>query len=307
MKLRFLGNNIIYLCLSTLLLLVSFVITSTPIKSEETKTVLKKRDKVTSSLFPLLNENSSIPVVSAQGVIAVDLNSAVVMYEKNADLPLLPASTTKIMTALVSMDYFDPAQVIKVGNIKVIGQKMKLVPGERITIDNLLYGLLVYSANDAAEVLADSYPGGRSAFVEAMNTKAKELYLNNTMFSNPTGLDEPDHVSTARDMVRLSEVAMRNPQFANYVATKEITVKSVEGNFVHILKNINQLLGQVEGVVGVKTGWTEEARENLVTYVVRDNKKILIAALGSQDRFGETKELIEWLFKNYTWQDVAYY
>jgi len=97
---------------------------------------------------------------------------------------------------------------------------------------------------------------------------------------------------------------MKNPEFANIVGTKEITVKSIDGKIVHKLANVNQLLGKVPGVLGVKTGWTESARENLVTYIERDNHKIMIAVLGSQDRFGETKELINWIFANYSWQEV---
>src|SRR5205085_9676867 len=134
----------------------------------------------------------------------------------------------------------------------------------------LLYGLLVYSANDAAEVLAMEYPGGRDLFIQAMNLKAEELHLTQTHFNNPTGLDDEGHYSTARDMTFLGEVAMRDPFFSLVVGTKEKVVQSEDGKIVHRLKNINELLGVVDGVKGVKTGWTENARENLVTYVERD-------------------------------------
>jgi D-alanyl-D-alanine carboxypeptidase len=117
-------------------------------------------------------------------------------------------------------------------------------------------------------------------------------------------LDENGHYSTAKDLVRVAEVAMKNPRFAEIVGTKEIVAKSVDGKNLHKLVNINALLGNVEGVLGVKTGWTENARENLVTYLERDNHKIMIALLGSQDRFGETKEIIDWIFRNYQWREV---
>ena len=139
-----------------------------------------------------------------------------------------------------------------------------------------------------------------------MNQKAKDLNLKNTHFVNPTGLDADNHYSTARDMTRLSEIAMQNEKFAQIVKTKEKIVRSVDGKFVHYLTNINKLLGSVDGVLGIKTGWTEEARENLVTYIQRGNKRIFIALLGSQDRFGETKELIDWVFANYEWKSLAY-
>ena len=139
-----------------------------------------------------------------------------------------------------------------------------------------------------------------------MNAKDAELHLGRTRFANPAGLDGVGHFSTARDLIRLSEYAMRDPYFRQIVRTEEIAVASFDGRVVHKLKNINELLGKVDGVVGVKTGWTENARENLVTYIERDRKRLLIALLGSQDRFGETKELIDWIFANYQWEEVKY-
>jgi D-alanyl-D-alanine carboxypeptidase (penicillin-binding protein 5/6) len=98
---------------------------------------------------------------------------------------------------------------------------------------------------------------------------------------------------------------MKNSEFAEIVGTKKINVSSVDGKIIHRLANVNELLGKIPGVLGVKTGWTENARENLVTYIERDNHKIMIAVLGSQDRFGETTELIDWIFSNYSWQEVS--
>ncbi len=253
---------------------------------------------------PVLGDNSSFPTFSAQGVMAVDLVSGISLYEKNTDSPLLPASTTKIVTALVALDTYPLDSVLTVGKVRVEGQKMGLFIGEQMRVEDLLYGLLVYSANDAAEVLAQNYPGGYDAFIAQMNFKAKELSMNNSVFQNPVGLDGTLQVTTAKDLVRVSEVAMRNPVFAKIVGTKQIVVRDVSGKSSHYLKNINQLLGSVPGVMGVKTGWTENARENLVTYLERDGKKVMIVILGSQDRFGETKELIDWIFTSYKWEEV---
>lgn len=255
--------------------------------------------------IPLISDGSSFPIISAEGVFALDLNSGVPLFEKNPDSAFLPASTTKIVTALVALDSYPLDKILIVPkNINVDGQKMGLTSGEKISVENLLYGLLVYSANDAAEVLAINYPGGRSAFIEAMNTKAKSLSMENTHFANPVGLDEGDQYSTARDLVRASEVAMRIPVFSKIVGTKQTTITDASGKIIYNLANINELLGVVPGVLGVKTGWTENARENLVTYLERDGHKIIIALLGSQDRFGETKELIDWIFANYKWVEV---
>jgi D-alanyl-D-alanine carboxypeptidase len=290
--------------------LLSFVfIASTSLAMSKWQGVKKIRNEVTNKNFsaiPELKEDSaSFPVISAQSVLAVDIDSGTTLYEKNPDLLLLPASTTKIVTALVAMDYYNNDAILTVNGVSVDGQKMGLVTGEKIKVQDLLNGLLIYSANDAAEVLAANYPGGRDAFIAAMNLKAKELNLLNTNFTNPSGLETANHFSTARDLVRVAKYAMQNPSFAQVVATKESVVKSTDGKISHRLANINELIGKVDGVLGVKTGWTENARENLVTYIKRDDKRIMIALLGSQDRFGETEELIGWIFDNYEWEGVS--
>lgn len=254
--------------------------------------------------LPVLNEKAIFPVLSAQSVMAVDLTSGVTLYEKDPNRPLLPASTTKIVTALVAIDTYEPEQVLKVGRISIEGQKMGLVTGEQIKFIDLLNGLLIYSANDAAEVLAQNHPGGRELFIGLMNKKVKDLGLTNTHFTNPVGLDDGAQYSTTRDLVIVTKKAMENKTFAEIVGTKEKIVKSIDNKYTHRLSNINKLLGEVPGVVGVKTGWTENARENLVTYVDRDGRKIMVAVLGSSDRFGETRELIEWIYSNYVWQEV---
>jgi len=263
-----------------------------------------KKTKKTFVPIPQLKEEVlSFPIISAQAALAIDLSSMVPLYEKNPDAPLMPASTTKIVTALVALENYPSEAILKVEGKKVEGQKMNLLKGEEITAENLIKGLLISSANDAAEVLADNFPGGREAFVKAMNQKAKELHLTNTNFKNPTGFDGQGHFSTARDLVRVSIIAMQNPKFSEIVKIKELTVQSADGQIKHELANTNKLLGE-EGVLGVKTGWTENARENLVTYLEKDDKKIMLALLGSQDRFGETKELMDWIFSSYEWKEV---
>jgi len=256
--------------------------------------------------LPKLKSNTNFPIFSAQAVLAVDLKSGIALYEKNPDLKLLPASTTKIVTALVAMDYYSREAEITVDGISKVGQTMGLINGENITAHNLLYGLLISSANDAAEALAQGYPGGRESFVAAMNDKARELNLVNSSFTNPAGLDSEGHVSTASDLIRVAEYAMQKSYFSQIVKIRKVTVESTDGKIVHNLENINILLGKIEGVQGVKTGWTEDARENLITYIERDGHQVMIALMGSQDRFGETEELIEWIFENYQWWEVNY-
>ena len=256
-------------------------------------------------ITPVFTGNEVTPLMSASSVLAVDLDSDISLFEKDSDAPHSPASTTKIVTALVAMDYYPLNKVLTVGNTRVYGQKMNLVPGENILVRDLLYGLLVYSANDAAEVLAQNYEGGWEAFVEAMNIKAEKFGLDHTFFTNPSGLDGDAHVTSSRDLVKVSTIAMKNPFFKQVVGTREKIVTSVDGKLQHRLVNLNELIGKVDGVLGVKTGWTENAKENLVTYIERDGKRVIIAVLGSQDRFGETQELINWIFNNYEWKGMV--
>lgn len=303
--LKFARKNLLYLLMLSFVLIVSSVLALNGIIKVKNSNSKETNGKNLSDL-PTLNKETSFPIISSQAVLAVDIDSGVTLFEKDPDKKLLPASTTKIITAMVTMDFFPMDKIITVGNINVVGQKMNLEKGEQITVKDLLYGLLVYSANDAAEALAANYLGGRDGFIYAMNQKAKELHLDNTYFTNPSGLDGESHYSTARDLTRASIIAMENPLFAEIVGTKEKTVASENGKIIHKLTNINELLGGVEGVMGVKTGWTEEARENLVTYIKRNNRRVMIAVLGSQDRFGETKEIIDWIFNNYTWNKVKF-
>lgn len=309
---KFLKSNLLYLAMLSFVFVSSFAISLNQKQSVVERTIAAEPVNKNFPQIPELKDGiNTFPVISAQSVLAQDLDSGVTLYEKNPDKVVLPASTTKIVTALVAMDHYGLDDVITVHGISVVGQKMGLIEGEKMNVRNLLYGLLVYSANDAAEVLAKNYcidatNCGREIFVKAMNDKVAQLGLTDTNFSNPTGLDQESHYSTAHDLVRVSVEAMKNPLFAKIVGTRDFIVKSTDEKFVHKLRNINALLGKVDGVKGVKTGWTEGARENLVTYIERDGKRILIALLGSQDRFGETTELINWVFKSYNWSDVIY-
>jgi len=239
---------------------------------------------------------------SAKSVLAIDLRSGIILYEKNSLEPVLPASTSKIITALVAMDHFDREDQLSVPLLTVEGQKIGLIEGEILSAEDLLYALLVSSANDAAEVLAANYPGGRDLFVAAMNIKAQQLGLKNSLFLNPTGLDQEGQATTAHDLVKTSFYAMQNPIFEKIVATKTYNIVNSDGEVRYKLHNINQLLGNIEGVRGIKTGKTDGAMENLLTCIERDGNQIIIAVLGSDDRFGETKDLIDWIYKSFIWQ-----
>lgn len=241
--------------------------------------------------------------IFSRAALAVDIDSGTVLYEKNSRVPVMPASTAKVVTALVALDSYGLDQSVIIPKVSVEGTKMGLTEGEIISMEDLLYGLLVASANDAAEVLASFYPGGRNLFIAQMNSKAQSLGLSNSIFVNPTGLDEEGQTTTAQDLVKASFYAMQNPEFEKIVGTKKYNILGSNGEITHRLNNINQLLGVIDGVKGVKTGKTEGAMENLITYVERDNSKVMIALLGSTDRFGDTVKTIDWIYQNFSWSN----
>jgi serine-type D-Ala-D-Ala carboxypeptidase (penicillin-binding protein 5/6) len=241
------------------------------------------------------------PPVTATAVEIVDLASGYVLYAKDANKRVPIASTTKVMTAMVGSEYFQPTSVLQVGSAATVdGSSMGLKLGEQITYRNVLYGLMLNSGNDAAYAISTNYPGGTAAFVAAMNQKAKDLGLNDTHFDNPAGFDSPNHYSSASDLAKIAAFAQKDQQFDRIIATKETEVASVDKTHVHPLKNLNKLLGE-EGVLGMKTGTTPAAKESLITLVEQQGKRVIIVMLGSEDRFGETKGLIKWTYDNFMW------
>lgn len=254
------------------------------------------------SKYPINQTNIPAPHLSARSAIVVDLDSKALLMQVNPNLKLLPASTTKIMTGLIALENYDPDDIVTIKSVDIEGQTMKLELGEKITVENLLFGLLVQSGNDAAIALSEHYPGGKKEFIKAMNDKLKELNLNDTQFQNPTGLDNYGHYTTVHDLALLSAEALKNKHFLDFVNTTNITVTDVEGEITHELETINQLLGEIPGLKGIKTGWTELAGECLVTYTKRGSKQIIAVVLGSSNRFGESATLIDWAFTNHQWK-----
>ncbi len=258
--------------------------------------------------YPALKTNATaIPATTAQSVIIMDVSSGVVMFSKNPATRMLPASTTKLMTALVALDNCSLDKVITVKKLNITDEDslMGLVENEMITVKNLSYGLLIPSGNDAAITLSENCSSSPEQFIYSMNQKAKDLGLKNTHFSNVIGLEQDNHYSSAQDLAFLATVFIRNPVLSKIVATKEIIVSDVEGQHWHTLKNINLLLGNVWGVTGVKTGYTENAGECLITLVERNGRKVLVVVLKSQDRFPETEKLIDWIFNSFSWQEIT--
>lgn len=254
--------------------------------------------------YPKNTSGLQAPTVSALGVYIVDIPSNGTIYGKNIQERFMPASTTKIATALVALDHFKLEDELVVKTVITEGRVMGLHTSEKITFESLLFGALVHSANDAAFTIAENYPGGVEQFISMMNKKASDLHLANTHFTNPIGFDDPKHLTTASDLARLSVVAMKNKLFSKMVGTKSITVADITYTYFHELKNVNELLGKISGVTGVKTGFTQNAGEILVSEVQKNGRNILFVVLKSQDRFGDTAQLIEWVFANFTWESI---
>ena len=306
--LKFLGQKkIAGVSLFLVLLALFFLFSQNFSRQPSTPTQVKNIQSASLSVAELtkIPQNTTgqpAPELTSRVALVIDYDTNSIIYQKNARSTHLPASTTKIMTGLVALDSFDLDQVLTVPKLDYEGQDIHLRLGEQMTVENLLYALLVASANDAAETLAANYPEGRAAFVAAMNQKAEELSLNNTHFVNPTGFDEPGQYMTAFDLARLAQELLSHPLLAQIVATKKTSVSNLDGTIIHHITNINQLLGQIPGVRGVKTGWTTSAGECLTTFVERNGIGIITVVMGSEDRFGETRKLIDWVFENHVWE-----
>ncbi len=228
--------------------------------------------------------------LSAQAAVVMEDDSQVLLFSKNPTTVFPMASTTKIMTALTALQYFALQNVLTVQADGLEGSVVGFKKGEKISVENLLYGLLLPSGNDAAMTLSDNYPGGRLLFVEKMNENAKAYHLEQTHFEDAAGLSDKNQTS-ALDLARLSSVAIKNSTFARIVSTKAIEIKNADGSVSYQLTNLNKLLG-LDGVMGVKTGFTEEAGEVLATAKVENGHRFILVVMKSTDRFSDTKRLL---------------
>ena len=233
--------------------------------------------------------------MSAQKAILMDAQTGRVLYEKDADSRSLIASTTKIMTALVVCEQCNVLDRMKIPKeaVGIEGSSMYLQEGEVLTVQELLYGLMLRSGNDAAVALAIYCGGTVEGFAELMNDKARLLGLTGTHFENPNGLDSPNHYSTARDLAVLTAYAMKNPIFAQTVSTKTVTVGS------RAMRNHNKLLWQVDGVDGVKTGFTKAAGRILVSSAVREGRRLVAVTINDGDDWNDHAQMLNDGFSKY--------
>lgn len=241
------------------------------------------------------------PTISAASAILIDGSDGRVLYEYNADQKQYPASTTKIMTALVTLDIctelglkLDSEIIVPETAVGIEGSSLYLRAGERITLEELLYGLMLHSGNDGAEALAAAMGGTREAFVERMNQQAAELGCKGTHFTNPHGLYDPDHYTTARDLVVIARCAMTYPEFRKIVAAESW---SDTGQDARQFTNKNKTVFQYEGGNGVKIGYTKASGRTLVASAQRDGVQLIAVVLNDGNWFQDAYGLLDFGFE----------
>jgi D-alanyl-D-alanine carboxypeptidase (penicillin-binding protein 5/6) len=244
------------------------------------------------------------PPVTAAAAVVIDGESGRVLYDLNAHERRAPASTTKIMTAIIALENVSEDMWVVSdtnGNEMAGSSIMGLRRGMYIQMRDLLYGLMLPSGNDAAIEIAKNTWGTEARFVEKMNEKAAELGLRNTHFENPHGLDRREHYSTAYDLAMIGRYAMRNEEFRRIVASRVYELPRPIG---YVLQNGNTLLSKYPGADGLKIGWTERAGWTLVASATRDGHRVFVTVLDSQDRDADASALLEWAFTAHQWKPV---
>ena len=253
------------------------------------------------------SDDSQLPTINSRAYVVIDRKSNTILVGKNENQKKKMASTTKIMTALVVIEHTNLSDTVEISKkaASTGGSRLGLKAGDKITVSDLLYGLMMRSGNDAAVALAEYVAGSISGFANLMNEKAKTLGLINTHFVTPHGLDEDEHYTTAYELALLSNYAMNNEIFAKIVGTKNYTI-TING-YPKALTNTNELLGVLNGVYGIKTGFTNGANRCLVTCCKRSDLDIICVVLGADTKKFRTTDsikLIEYAFQNFTYVDV---
>lgn len=252
------------------------------------------------TLAAILFLNSFVNAYSAQHAILLDANTERVLYEKQSDNRSLIASTTKIMTALIICEQCNVLDRVRISkeSVGIEGSSLYLTEGEVLTVQELLYGLMLRSGNDAATALAIYCGGTVEGFVALMNDKAHRLGLQDTHFENPHGLDAPNHFSTAKDLAILTAYAMNNPIFQKTVSTKEIKIGQ------RYLRNHNKLLWRYEGADGVKTGFTKAAGRILVSSAVSGGRRLIAVTINAPDDWNDHTVMLKKGFSEFVQADI---
>ena len=254
---------------------------------------------ITYSLNPALAE----PQIQGKAAALIDSKSGEILFGKNENTPLPPASTTKIMTAILAVEKSKPFDIVTSGkNPSLIPPScIGLKEGEKISMENLLYALLVKSANDSAVAIAEHISGSVPEFAKLMNNRAKLWGATNTHFVNPNGLPDPNHYTTARDLALIAKHVMENSYIRQIVATKYKVIEREDESAVKWLPNHNKMLWRYEGANGVKTGYTKEAKQCLVASAARGDREFIAVVLGAQGSnvWTDSANLLDYGFNNF--------
>ncbi|SLM47661.1 putative D-alanyl-D-alanine carboxypeptidase [Nitrospira japonica] len=234
--------------------------------------------------------------VPAHSILLKELNSGRVLYEHESAKRLSPASLTKIMSALVILERGHLDDLVTVSPTAARAHKihLRLKPGQVFTLEDLLKGMLIMSANDACLAAVEHVGGDESQFVSLMNAKAAALGLSDTHFNNGCGFDHPNHYSTAEDLARLSVIALEQPTFRRLVREERAIIMPINGTHAHVLHTTNRLLGRIPGVEGVKTGFTSKAGRCLIAKVSQNGSDLLLVILNSNRRWNTAMSLINY-------------
>lgn len=240
------------------------------------------------------------PEVSARTALVMDVNTGKILYDKKGEEKVFPASTTKIMTALLALENGDLKQQVKVSQnaAGVEGSSIYLAKDELISLEDLLYGLMLRSGNDAATAIAEEVGGTLEGFVEMMNQRAQDIGAQNTHFMNPSGLHHEDHYTTAKDMAIIAREAMHNADFKAVAASKTWVCDRGEGKYNYFY-NKNKVVYQYEGGTGIKIGYTKAAGRTLVASSQKDGIELICVVMDAPNWFEDTYKLMDYVYKLY--------
>lgn len=254
---------------------------------------------ITYSLNPAFAE----PQIQGKAAALIDSKSGEIIFGKSENAPLPPASTTKIMTAILAVEKSKPSDIVTSGKNPALipPSSIGLKEGEKISMENLLYALLVKSANDSAVAIAEHISGSVPEFAKLMNNRAKQWGATNTNFVNPNGLPDPNHYSTARDLALIAKHVMENSYIRQIVATKYKVIPRDDESAVKWLPNHNKMLWRYEGANGVKTGYTKEAKQCLISSAARGDQEFIAVVLGAQGSnvWTDSANLLDYGFNNF--------
>lgn len=257
--------------------------------------------------FVVVEAKPAGPVVSAEAAALIDVDTGRILWSHQGDKPMLIASTTKIMTAIIAIEYGNLADQVTVGKNAAgkEGSSLYLKRGEKMSLEHLLYGMMLRSGNDAATAIAEHVGGSVEGFAVLMNQKAAEIGMTNTHFVNPHGLNEEGHYSTANDMAKLTAYALQNPVFREIVKTRVKKVPNPNEDWDYTWYNKNKMLAMYEGADGVKTGYTKLAGRCLVSSATRNGRQLAAVTLNAPNDWIDHTRMLDYGFTYFSWHTLA--